>query len=417
LGDPRDEASDPRDEAADPRDKASDPRDEAAVHASATTPTTKATILDEAAVHASATTPTPKATILDDTAAMLRADPSDMLAAVAGFPAQVEEGWRISRAIELPWERPRSVALLGMGGSAIGGDLVRGIWSDRLTAPMEVVRGYDLPAWVGQDTLVVASSYSGATEETISAFGAALERRCPVAVISTGGPLGEVARRAGLPLVTFDGAGSPRASVGYSMAILAGLLERVGVLELDGSEIDAAVETARGMVARCDPGVATSDNPAKRLAWSLVDRLVVVAASGALAPVARRWKAQINENGKSAAVVEELPEATHNTVVGFEQPDSVRDHLFVVFLTAASDHPRNAMRAALIAELLESGHIAHDVVRVDGDGRLAQALSAIVLGDYVSVYLAFMYGIDPTPVDVIDHIKARLADGPSGQGR
>jgi glucose/mannose-6-phosphate isomerase len=263
----------------------------------------------------------------------------------------------------------------------------------------------------------VASSYSGATEETISAFGAALERRCPVATITTGGPLGEVAKRSGLPLVTFSGAGSPRASVGISMAILAGLLERVGVLELEESEISAAITTAQGMVARCEPGVPTSTNPAKRLAWAFVDRLVVIAASGALAPVARRWKAQINENGKSAAVVEELPEATHNTVVGFEQPESTRDHLLVVFLSAASDHPRNAQRAALTAEVLDTGHISQETVRVEGESRLAQALSAIVLGDYVSVYLAFMYGIDPSPVDVIDHIKAQLAEGPSGDDR
>jgi glucose/mannose-6-phosphate isomerase len=363
---------------------------------------------DEAAMAAS----TAKATVLDDPAAMRRADPSGVLDAVAGFPAQVADGWRLSRSLELPWDRPRSVALLGMGGSAIGGDLVKGIWSDRLTVPLEVVRGYDLPAWVASDTLVIASSYSGATEETISAFTAALERRCPVAVITTGGPLGEVARRAGLPLATFTGAGSPRASVGYSMAIVAGLLERVGVLALEEAEIMAAVETASRMAARCAPDVPTAANPAKQLAWSLVDRLVVIAASGALAPVARRWKAQLNENGKSTAVVEELPEATHNTVVGFEQPESMRDHLFVVFLTAASDHPRNDRRAELIADLLETGHIAHQTVRVDGEGRLAQALSAIVLGDHVSVYVAFAYGIDPNPVDVIDHIKARLADGP-----
>jgi glucose/mannose-6-phosphate isomerase len=328
----------------------------------------------------------------------------------------VEEGWRISRDLELPWGQPRSVALLGMGGSAIGGDLVRGIWSDRLQVPMEVVRGYDLPAWVGQETLVVASSYSGATEETISAFGAALERRCPVAVITTGGPMGEVARRAGLPLVTFSGAGSPRASVGSSMAILAGLLERAGVLPIEASEIESAVASARSMAARCDPAVPTSDNPAKRLAWALLDRLVVIAASGALAPVARRWKAQLNENGKAAAVVEELPEATQNTVVGFEQPESLRDHLYVVLLTSESDHPRNARRAGLLAEVLQTGHIVNETVHIEGEGRLGQALSAIVLGDYVSVYLAFTYGIDPSPVEVIDHIKAQLAEGHADAG-
>jgi glucose/mannose-6-phosphate isomerase len=348
---------------------------------------------------------------------MARSDPGDMLGAVAGFAAQVTDGWRRSRDLVLPGERPTAVAVLGMGGSAIGGDLVRGIWSDRLAVPLEVVRGYELPAWVGRDTLVVASSYSGATEETVSAFGAALERRCPVAVITTGGPLGDVAARAGLPLVTCPGGGSPRSSVGYSLAVLAGLLERAGVLAVEEAEIQAGAEAARSMAARCAPTVPTAENPAKQLAWSALDRLVVVAASGALAPVARRWKAQINENSKATAVFEELPEASHNTVVGYEQPESLRDHIFVVILSATSEHPRNALRARLLAELLATARIGHQLVGVEGEGRLSQALSAVILGDYASVYLAFTYGIDPTPVAVIDHIKERLstshaADGP-----
>ncbi|CAN5529399.1 bifunctional phosphoglucose/phosphomannose isomerase [soil metagenome] len=351
--------------------------------------------------------------ILDDPQAMARSDPGDMLGAVADFPDQVADGWRRSRDLVLPGERPTAVAVVGMGGSAIGGDLVRGIWADRLTVPLEVVRGYDLPAWVGRDTLVVASSYSGATEETVSAFGQALERRCPVAVITTGGPLGDVARRAGLPVVICPGGGSPRSSVGRSLAVLAGILERAGLLEVGDAEMETAAAAARAMVARCQPLIPTGENPAKQLAWSALDRLVVIAASGPLAPVARRWKAQINENSKAAAVFEELPEASHNTVVGYEQPDSLRDHMLVVILTAASEHPRNGLRARLLAELLATARIGHQMVRVEGEERLAQALSAAVLGDYVSVYLAFTYGIDPSPVAVIDHMKERLGASPS----
>jgi glucose/mannose-6-phosphate isomerase len=347
--------------------------------------------------------------ILDDDAAMERADPGGMLGLVAGFPDQVEEAWRISRGLELPWERPRSVAVLGMGGSAIGGDLVKGIWSDRLSVPVEVIRSYDLPAWVDRETLVIASSKSGGTEETISALESALERRCPVVVVTTGGPLKTVATRSGLPLVTFPAQGTPRSSVGYSMGILAGVLERAGVLGLDGAEIASGVAAARDMGARCAPGVPTPRNPAKQLAWAVVDRYVMIMASGFLAPVARRWKAQLNENGKATAAFEELPEATHNTVVGFEQPESLRDHLFVVFLASALEHPRNALRARLIGEVLTTGQIAHQVVEVGGAGRLAEALSAVTLGDYVSVYVAFAYAVDPTPVTAIEHIKGQLA--------
>lgn len=347
--------------------------------------------------------------ILDDTAAMARADSEGMLGHVAAFPDMVMEGWHISRQLALPWPMPRAVAVLGMGGSAIGADLVKGIWADRIRVPVEVVRSYDLPAWVGPDTLVIASSKSGSTEETLSALGTALERRCPVVAVCTGGPLRNVAQATGMPLAMFPDRGSPRSSVGWSMAIVAGILERAGVLPLEEAEIAAGAAAARVTAARCSPDVPTDGNPAKQLAWSLVDRFVIVIGSGHLAPVARRWKAQLNENGKAAATFEELPEATHNTVVGFEQPESLRDHLGVVLLRGDQEHPRNGLRAELIADVLETAHVWHTVVTADGQDRLGQALSAIVTGDYASVYLAFMYGVDPSPIEVISHIKKQLA--------
>ncbi len=347
--------------------------------------------------------------ILDDLAAMRRADTDDMLGHVASFSNQVIEGWRISRGLELPPEAPRSVAILGMGGSAIGGELVKGIWSDRLTVPVEIIRGYDLPAWVGTDTLVIVSSKSGATEETLSALEAALARRSPVVVISTGGVLRSVAESAGLPIATFPPQGSPRSSVGYSMAIVAGILEKVGVLELDEPEIIAGAAAGRAMAARCKPDVPTADNPAKQLAWSMVDRVALIAGSGFLAPVARRWKAQLNENSKALATFEEVPEATHNTVVGLEQPESLRDHLFMVFLRSELEHPRSGLRAKLMGDILDTAMIPHGVVEAAGEGKLGHALAATVVGDYVSVYLAFMYAVDPSPIAVIDHIKEQLA--------
>jgi glucose/mannose-6-phosphate isomerase len=348
--------------------------------------------------------------ILDDLQAMRRADPGGMLGLVAELPDQVEEGWRLSRALSLPWASPRAVAVLGMGGSAIGGDLVRGIWSDRLTVPLEVVRSEELPAWVGPDSLVIASSKSGGTEETISALSVALERRCPVVVLTSGGPLKTVAERAGLPLATFPAHGSPRSSLGYSIGLLAGILERVGVLALDEAEVRAGTAAAREMAARCAPQVPTADNPAKQLAWALVDRYPVIIGAGVLAPVARRWKTQLNENGKSTAAFEELPEATHNTVVGLEQPESLRDHLFVVFLAGDLDHPRSVIKARLMGDILRAGKISWQAVPATGEGRLAQSLSAVTLGDHVSVYVAFTYAMDPSPVAVIDHIKQQLAE-------
>jgi len=349
--------------------------------------------------------------ILDDAAASRRADPAGMAGEVARIPEQIRDAWRISRTLSLPASHTSAaaVAVLGMGGSAIGGDLVRSIWSDRLRVPVEVVRGYDLPGWAGAGSLVVASSYSGATEETLSAVEQAFTRRCPVAVITTGGPLGAVAERAGLPSLRFPGGGQPRAAVGYAVTLLAGLLERGGYLALPDEEIEAGAQAAEAALAAWGPDVPTERNLAKRLAWAMLDRLPVVEASGSLAAVARRWKTQLNENGKTMAVWEELPEANHNTVVGHPHPGTIRDHQLVVFLTSALDHPRNALRSRLSAALVADAGILHEEVRVEGATRFAQALSAIVLGDLVSVYLAYLYRADPTPVETIAGLKAALA--------
>jgi len=271
------------------------------------------------------------------------------------------------------------------------------------------VRDYELPSWVGPTTLVVASSHSGATEETISAFGTALERRYPVAVISTGGPIGDVAARAGLPRLQFPNETPPRASLGYGLILLAGMLERAGMLDLSESEVDSAIEAARAVGISCAADLPTESNLAKQLAWSLLDRLPVIVGSGQMAAVARRWKTQFNENANSAALAEELPEATHNAVVGYDQPDTLRDHQYHVFLAGPTDNPRNARRAAISTGLLDAVAISHQTVTFEGPTRLAEACAAISLGDYVSFYLAMLYGADPSATPSLTLMKESMA--------
>jgi glucose/mannose-6-phosphate isomerase len=185
--------------------------------------------------------------------------------------------------------------------------------------------------------------------------------------------------------------------------------------------VEAGAAAAEAALADWGPDVPTESNPAKQLAWSLLDRLPVVEASGSLAAVARRWKTQLNENAKTMAVWEELPEANHNTVVGYPAPDVLHDHQLVVFLSGSLDHPRNTLRAELSQELLADAGIAFQVVTARGETRFEQALSLIVLGDLVSAYLALAYGVDPTPVDSITRLKLALAaaasDGEDGSER
>lgn len=348
---------------------------------------------------------------LDDPAVITRFDASDMAGRIGMLPGQIREAWAQTRRLKLPaaYRKADAVAVLGMGGSAIGADLVRGVFEDRLRIPLIVVRDYVLPAFVGPATLVVASSHSGATEETLAATETALVRGCPVAVIAAGGPLVERAGGDALPLLRFAPEPQPRAAVGWSSLLLAGLLERAGHLELAEEEVAEAAGRAAERFAACSPDVPTERNPAKQLAWSLLDRLPIVFGAGHLAPVARRWKTQLNENAKSWASWDELPEATHNTISGLPQPDTLREHLFAVLLVSPDDHPRTALRGELLATLLGESGTAHERVAVQGHGRLAQAFDAIVLGDLASVYLACLYGLDPSPVPVIQAVKDKLA--------
>ncbi len=348
---------------------------------------------------------------LDDASSIVRYDSAGMLEAIPRLADQLSDGWSRSRALALPGTHrdPSAVVVLGMGGSAIGADLVRAIFAERLRVPLVTVRDYDLPAFVRPGMLVVAASHSGATEETLSALAQAISRGCAVAAISTGGPLLAAARKGRLPYLEYVGEAQPRASVGSGVALLAGLLERAGCLEVGDREFADAAAAVREMASRCEPSAPTEQNPAKQLAWSLVDRLPVVEAGGFLGPVARRWKTQLNENGKSIACWEELPEATHNAVVGYAQPETLHERTFVVLLASPDDHPRVALRRSLSADLLAERQIGHEVIVVGGRGRLAQAFSAIALGDFTSVYLAMLYGIDPTPVAAISYVKERLA--------
>lgn len=350
--------------------------------------------------------------LLEDPAALKRRDPGGMLDKIGAFADQLESGWQLSRALELT-ERHRaanSVAVLGMGGSAVCADLVRAIYSDRLKAPIVSVRDYELPAWAGDTTLVVAISHSGATEETIAALGLALERRCPVVAITTGGPIGDVAARVNLPRLVYPNETPPRASLGYTMSLLTGLLERAGLLDVTQDEIAAAADAVRATTSACAGDVLTDANMAKQLAFSLLDRLPIIEGAGHMAAVARRWKTQINENANSTAAAEELPEATHNTVVGYDQPDTLRDHHFLVFLESGADNPRNRRRAQLSTEMLDTVAIAHQKVVFDQPGRLAQACAAISLGDYVSFYLAMLYGVDPSATPALTHVKETLSE-------
>ena len=333
-----------------------------------------------------------------------------MLAHIDGMPEQLHAAWK--HALDLPLPESGGVSnivILGMGGSAIGGSLLKSLLAEECPAPIISNRDYRLPAFVGPDTLVIASSYSGNTEETLAALAAAQQRGAQIVSISSGGKISELTEESGGLAWRFDYNSQPRAALGYSLLLPLGLLFRMGLVRDFSADVEEAVQVLRQQQIRLDSRSPVNSNPAKRLAGQMLNRIVLVFAADPLTPVARRWRGQIAENGKAWAQFEQLPEMNHNAVVGLEHPEATIDRIFVLFLESPLAHTRNQRRTELTRQMFIATGYNTDTVRACGESRLAQMLSALHYGDYASFFLAIAYGVDPSPVQPIDWLKEHLA--------
>ena len=356
--------------------------------------------------------PTP-AVDLDDLSIYPHADPSGLRQRLRGFSAQCRKAWDEAREFRLPHEYAavERVVVAGVGGSAIGGDLLADVASLEPSPPIFTVRDYRLPPFVDDKTLVLACSYSGETEETLSAFRDAMARGARVVAVTGGGELANAARAEGVPVFNVDYVGEPRSALGYSFIVPLALVINLGLIGRRDLELDEAMKVLEERAKELAEECPSSGNEAKQLAQCLVDKLVLVYAAGVFMGVARRWKTQINENAKTPAFFESLPELHHNSVVGYGPPGQIKGRTFAVLLQPPGMHSRLGLRYRLTSELLERESVAHRTVQGRGRGILAQMLSTILLGDYTSYYLAVLRGIDPSPVPAIDYLKGRLAEG------
>jgi glucose/mannose-6-phosphate isomerase len=350
---------------------------------------------------------------LDDLDFIRQHDPKNMLGEIDNLPAQLEQAWQIGQTSEVSKTSEVSRVLIsGMGGSAIGADLLAAYVAPTCGVPVFVHRDYGLPAWArGPETLVIASSHSGNTEETLDSFDAAIKAGCRLLAICTGGELERRARAAGLPVWKFEHAGQPRAAVGFSFGLLLSAFSRLGLIappEKVTNEIVTTVATMRKQQETLRADVPVAQNPAKRMAGQLVGRWVNIYGSGILAPVARRWKGQMNELAKAGAGFEALPEADHNTLAGALNPCDVLPHTFHLFLRAPSEHPRNRLRADLTRQALMLEGLNTDFYEARGESPLAQMWTAIHFGDTTAFYLAMAYAVDPSDTSMLERFKAAM---------
>jgi len=348
---------------------------------------------------------------LDDLDLYKNHDSQNMLSHIDGLPDQLRDAWKLGTNLELPrWSGVKQVLIAGMGGSAIGADLLSAYLSSRCDLPIVVHRDYGLPTWVkGNGTLVITASHSGNTEETLSVFDIAMTRDCRILVITTGGALAHAASQSEVPVWEFVHNGQPRAAVGYSFGLLLAAMFRLDLVLDPTNEISGVIEAMKEQQKFIKAEIPVVQNPAKRLAGQLVDRWVNVFGAGILAPVARRWKGQISEIAKAWAQFEFLPEADHNTLAGILNPERLFSSQIALFLQCSSDHPRNHLRSHLTSKAFMVAGMNTSFVDARGDTPLAQLWTCLHFGDYMAYYLAMAYGVDPTPVASIEGFKREMA--------
>src|SRR5215204_170104 len=325
-----------------------------------------------------------------------------MFDAVKALPEHLRDAlWRIESARAATMEAP-AVFVCGMGGSAIGGDLAAAALADRLTKPMLVARGYGLPSWAPPGSAVLCSSYSGDTEETLACYAAAEALGAQRLVATAGGELAEAARGDGVPVIGLPAGLQPRAAVGYMFCCAAEL----AALALAGPRINTEIDAAASHLGR---GFAAAEARARSVGAEIGDATPVVCGSDLTAPVAYRWKTQLNENAKLPAFASVLPEADHNELEGWSGAEG---RFAAIFLEDRDQHPRERRRFELTAKAVEPHAASVITVEAEGETRTERILHSVVLGDLLAIALANARGVDPLPVEAIESFKSEL-DSPS----
>jgi glucose/mannose-6-phosphate isomerase len=347
---------------------------------------------------------------LDDLSFLTRLDPKEMLRLTCEFPQQCRQALEISREVQLPelGFTPDLAVLTGLGGSAAGGDFVRALFDEGAGVPFVVNRDYHLPSWVTLRSLVVCASYSGNTEETLSAFTDAKKSGAKVLAVTSGGKLADQSEEAGYPVYRIPGGQPPRTALGYMLIPVLVACEKLGLLK--AMDYDRAFSLLDECVRGWGPDAPLSSNPAKQLAAELHGGVAILYGLGSWQSlVANRWKGQINENSKNMAFANAFPELNHNEILGWVKAhEQGVSKWSVVVLEDGSESAKMQARARVTAELIGDTAKVHRV-KAQGEALLERILSLALFGDFVSLYLAALNGVDPENIDWINVLKSELS--------
>jgi len=350
---------------------------------------------------------------LDDTGEIKNLDSGNVIGSLVSLASQLKEAWYGARLVRMPgdYREVRNIVVPGMGGSGLGAHLIRSVFD--LPLPLQIVNDYVLPSFVGKDTLVIVSSYSGGTEETIATFRGALEKGAKVVGITSGGNLATFLREKNLPVYQFDPkynpCGQPRMGLGYSVGGILGLLNQLGLVKLLDPELEKAIGYIKTSDSSFGLGESISNNPAKAMATKLIGKTPIIIAAEFLAGNAHIFANQINENAKTFAAYFLLPEIDHHLLEGISLPDGLGEKIKFFFLETALYSEKIKQRVKITKEVLAKADIESISYNTKGTSKVEASFETLAFSSWASFYLAILNEIDPTPVPNVDFFKEQLA--------
>ncbi len=323
-------------------------------------------------------------------------------------PKHYAKASALAEKISLGYPKPKAIIVSGMGGSGIGGELLKDWARETVKVPIEVCRDYSLPAYADEKTLVFVVSYSGETEETLSSFLDARKRKCKIVTLSSGGTLSEFAEKFGYPSIRVPKGMAPRATLPYLFVPTIVALRKLALIPDIASDFAETTRVLEQVSSKNSPRQPASANLAKSIALGINGRMPMVYGFGFYRAVAQRLKTQFNENSKNPAKWEYFSELNHNETVGWEKPGRLSKCSSIVLIRDPNEPPQIRKRIDVTKELMEKQKLRMVEIPATGKSRLARMLSVICTGDFASVYLAVLKGVDPTPVKTIDLLKSRI---------
>lgn len=332
---------------------------------------------------------------------------------VSLYPEQLRQAWQEVNALEIPEEfsSVKNIVFCGMGGSALGARMVKAFSQDTMEVPFEIYTEYNLPAYADEETLVVCSSYSGTTEETVTCANQALEKGISTFLITTGGELAKISTEKNVPAYiiqpNYNPSEQPRNAIGYASGAVLALLAKAGVLAIGNSEVEAAIAAMQETVKKNDEG---SGGSSEKLSQALVGKMPVLVASEHMVGVAHTIKNQFNESAKTFSVLFDLPELNHHLMEGLANPKENKNLLYFVFFNSNLYSPRVEKRYPLTIDVVKQNEVpSYTYLPIAGD-KLSQIFETLVFGSFTVYHLTKTYSINPSKIPWVDYFKKKLKE-------